>query len=68
VTGWEYLIVSLHSFKAPTHEQGASSAVTTLNGEGRLGWEAIGLTALADGGYAVLMKRPIAAERHGEQP
>lgn len=63
MTCWEYLIVSLPSFKAPKHQQGASSAVTTLNEEGRHGWEAIGLTALADGGYAVLMKRPIGADR-----
>lgn len=58
MTTWEYLIVELPSFVAPTHAPGASAAVHALNEEGARGWEAIGLTPLADGRTAVLFKRP----------
>jgi hypothetical protein len=58
MTTWEYLIVELPSFEAPTHAPGASAAVQALNNEGKEGWEAIGLTPLADSTIAVLLKRP----------
>jgi hypothetical protein len=58
MTTWEYLIVKLPSFEAPTHTPGASAAVLALNNEGDQGWEAIGLTPLDDQSIAVLLKRP----------
>jgi hypothetical protein len=60
VTGWEYLIVALPQFQQPTSAPGGSAAVEALNREGESGWEAVGMTALADGTIAVLLKRPIA--------
>lgn len=54
---WEYLIVALPRFDAPTEGPEPSAAVQILNAEGALGWEAIGMTVLADGGVAVLLKR-----------
>ena len=56
---WEYLIVALPVFKAPTHAPGVSASVAALNAEGAQGWEAVGMTALPDGVVAVLMKRKI---------
>ena len=56
---WEYLIVALPSFDAPSERQGVSPSVAALNHEGRRGWESVGMTALADGSVAVLLKRPI---------
>jgi hypothetical protein len=38
---------------------GGSASVTRLNREGADGWEAIGMTALADGHFAVLLKRAL---------
>lgn len=58
MTTWEYLIVELPSFEAPTHAPGASAAAQALNNEGEQGWEAVCLTPLADGRFAVLLKRP----------
>ena len=58
MVAWEYLIVALPAFKAPTHAPGVSASVAALNGEGAQGWEAVGMTSLADGTVAVLMKRP----------
>jgi hypothetical protein len=55
---WEYLIIALPAFDAPAEHQGASASVTALNHEGRRGWEAVGMTTLADGSVAVLLKRP----------
>ena len=55
---WEYLIVALPAFEAPTHAPGVSASVAVLNGEGNQGWEAVGMTSLADRTVAVLMKRP----------
>lgn len=56
---WEYLIVALPEFRPPTSAPGGSAAVAALNREGGIGWEAVGMTALADGVVAVLLKRPI---------
>jgi hypothetical protein len=61
VTRWEYLIISLPEFEPAKAAQGESASVTTLNREGLDGWEAVGMTALADGSCAVLLKRPVAA-------
>lgn len=55
---WEYLIVELPSFEPPTHAPGASAAVHALNEEGQQGWEAVGMTPLANARIAVLFKRP----------
>jgi hypothetical protein len=57
---WEYSIVALPRFDAPTATRGpaGSPAVALLNAEGRNGWEAVGMTALQDGTVAVLLKRP----------
>ena len=55
---WEYIIVALPEFQPPTSAPGGSAAVEALNREGRLRWEAVGMTALA-GVVAVLLKRPI---------
>ena len=57
MTTWEYLIVSLPAFEAARTTQGHSAAVDVLDREGANGWEAIGMTVLADGSVAVLMKR-----------
>ncbi len=59
MTQWQYLIVALPQFEAPTHVPGGSAAVEALNREGCDGWEAIGMTALPDGAVAVLFKRPV---------
>ncbi len=58
MTAWEYLIVALPAFGTAVETQGASASVVALNQEGNAGWEAVGMTALADGTVAVLMKRP----------
>jgi hypothetical protein len=55
---WEYLIVALPPFNAPSEHQGASASVDALNQEGREGWESVGMTTLGDGSVAVLLKRP----------
>lgn len=59
MTAYEYLIVALPQFAAPTSAPGGSAAVDALNREGREGWEAFGMTALPDGTVAVLLKRPL---------
>jgi hypothetical protein len=59
VTTWEYLIVSLPEFKPATTAQGSSASVTMLNREGADGWEAVGMAALAEGNFAVLLKRSV---------
>jgi len=46
---WEYLIVALPAFEAPSHAPGVSASVAALNAEGTQGWEAVGMTSLADG-------------------
>ena len=57
MTTWEYLIVSLPTFEAAKSAPGGSASVAMLNREGADGWEAVGMTALGDGSFAVLMKR-----------
>jgi hypothetical protein len=65
MTPWEYLVVALPAFGAPTTSPEASVAVRNLNDEGARGWEAVGMMVLADGSVAVLFKRPLeqAADR-----
>jgi hypothetical protein len=60
---WEYLIVSLPAFEPAKASQGDSAAVAMLNREGSKGWEAVGMTPLGDGRFAVLLKRPVEPER-----
>jgi len=55
---WEYLIIALPPFDAPTTGSEPSAAVRSLNAEGALGWEALGMTVLADERVAVLLKGP----------
>lgn len=57
MTRWEYLIVALPRFEPPTAAPTGSAAVGILNREGERGWEAVGMTCLADGNVAVLLKR-----------
>ena len=56
---WEYLIVALPQFEAPTTSSRPSEATRALNDEGAEGWEAVGMTVLTDGTVAVLLKRPL---------
>lgn len=63
-TTWEYTIIALPRFEAPTSTRSSagSPAVALLNGEGRFGWEAVGMTAMPGGTVAVLMKKPADTE------
>ena len=58
MTRWEYLVIALPTFVAPTETRGASAAVHALDDLGEEGWEAVGMTVLADGTVTVLLKRP----------
>ena len=58
MTAWEYLIIALPAFEAPTLTRGESAAVHTLDELGDQGWEAVGMTVVADGNVVVLLKRP----------
>jgi hypothetical protein len=60
---WEYLFVSLPKFEPAKAAQGDSAAVMMLNREGAKGWEAVGMTALGDGSFAVLLKRLVEPDR-----
>lgn len=62
MTTWEYLIVALPRFESPNAGREPSAAVQALNAEGRLGWEAVGMTVLADENVAVLLKRSVEAK------
>ncbi|GEM_PF-1023291 len=62
MTAWEYLVIALPRFEAPTAGQEPSAALQALNAEGELGWEAVGMTVLADESVAVLLKRPLEAD------
>jgi hypothetical protein len=57
MTGFEYLIVSLPTFEPARATQGHSASVGLLNREGAAGWEAVGMSTLADSSVAVLLKR-----------
>ncbi len=57
---WEYLILSLPAFEAAKSSQGQSASVDVLNQQGADGWEAVGMSTLADGTVAVLLKRRLA--------
>ncbi len=63
---WEYLIVALPTFGEARHMQGQSESVVVLNDLGTQGWEAVGLSALADGTVAVLLKRALPTTRSEE--
>jgi hypothetical protein len=63
MTHWEYLVIALPRFEAPTASRQSSPAVRTLNEEGAHGWEAVGMTLLQDGSVAVLLKRPAASAK-----
>jgi hypothetical protein len=56
---WEYRILSLPTFEAAKPVPGDSPSVDLLNHEGAGGWEAVAMTALADGSVAVLLKRAV---------
>jgi hypothetical protein len=58
VTAWEYLVIALPAFVAPTTHRGESAAVQVLDELGADSWEAVGMTQLADGSVTVLLKRP----------
>ncbi len=57
MSAWEYLIVALPKFGTASAVQGQSASVGILNEHGGAGWEAVGMTTLADGNVAVLLKR-----------
>jgi hypothetical protein len=57
MTAWEYLIIALPAFVAPAATRGESAAVHALDDLGSQGWEAVGMTQLADGSVTVLLKR-----------
>lgn len=63
MTRWEYLIISLPAFEPAKATQGQSAAVDMLDREGGAGWEAVGMSMLADASVAVLLKRGIADDR-----
>lgn len=67
MTGWEYLIVSLPAFEAAKASQGQSAAVDVLNREGAAGWEAVGMSTLADATVAVLLKRHATADHEARR-
>lgn len=58
MTAWEYQIMSLPSFEAPTRLPTGSAALQALDEVGEHGWEAVGMTVLPNGNVAVLLKRP----------
>ena len=57
MTSYEYLIISLPTFEPARATQGHSASVDLLNREGAAGWEAVGMSTLADSSVAVLLKR-----------
>jgi len=61
-TRWEYLLLALPRFEAPTAARGESAAVRALDDVGEEGWEAVGITNLTDETVAVLLKRAKTAE------
>jgi len=67
VTSFEYLIVSLPTFEAAKATQGHSASVDVLNREGAAGWEAVGMSTLADSSVAVLLKRRSGGEHESRR-
>jgi hypothetical protein len=65
MTRWEYTIVALPTFEAPTSSRATSAPLRMLNDEGVHGWEAVGMTVLENRSVAVLMKRPITMDMDG---
>jgi hypothetical protein len=59
--------MSLPTFEAAKATQGQSPAVDVLNQEGSDGWEAVGMSVLADGSVAVLLKRPATADHEARR-
>jgi hypothetical protein len=57
MTKWEYLVLALPRFDAPTAERGESAAVRALDEVGEQGWEAVGITELSRETVVVLLKR-----------
>ena len=57
MTAWEYLIIALPTFEAPTATRGKSAAVHTLDDLGGEGWEAVSMSQLSDDLVVVLLKR-----------
>jgi hypothetical protein len=41
MTAWQYLIIALPRFEAPTTGKEPSAALQVLNAEGERGWEAV---------------------------
>lgn len=64
---WEYLIVALPAFESAKSTRGHSEAVAVLDREGAEGWEAIGMSTLADGSVAVFMKRRTTEEHEARR-
>ncbi|HAY67776.1 hypothetical protein N8Z08_01440 [bacterium] len=62
-TNWEYRVTSIAASELSTATPGATAAVAHLNAHGMQGWEAVGLTTLAGGECAILMKRELAKAR-----
>jgi hypothetical protein len=58
MTRWEYLMLALPQFEAPTTGRGESPAVRALDEVGEEGWEAVSMTQLLDDSVVVLLKRP----------
>jgi hypothetical protein len=54
---WEYLMLALPRFEAPTAGRGESPAVRALDDAGEDGWEAVSMTQLSDDLVVVLLKR-----------
>jgi hypothetical protein len=57
MTRWEYLMLALPRFEAPTAGRGESPAVRALDEVGEDGWEAVGMIQLLDDTVVVLLKR-----------
>jgi hypothetical protein len=58
MTTWEYLMLALPRFEAPTAGRGESAAVRALDEVGEQSWEAVSMTQLSDRSVVVLLKRP----------
>ena len=63
MNNWEYRVIPIAAAELSTSSEGAAAAVAHLNAHGGQGWEAVGLSTLANGECAILMKRPLAQQR-----